>query len=218
MLNRYFKLIEFACSSTFDGVVECHHIIPKSMGGANDNFNLVMLTPRLHYLAHYLLWKAFRNRKMAFAFHVMVHGDPYKTRYSKISSKRYNELLVDCRELNKGSDHPMYGKKKSEESKINQRLAVKGKKWTQERREKLSKSLVEYYKNNKRIVSDETKRRISEANRGRSKPFTEEHIAALHVHSLNKLQVTCPHCGKHGQYSNMKRWHFDNCKFNPIAP
>ena len=26
--------------------------------------------------------------------------------------------------------------------------------------------------------------------------------------------VTCPHCGKIGDNSNMKRWHFDNCKKN----
>ena len=28
----------------------------------------------------------------------------------------------------------------------------------------------------------------------------------------NKPIVTCPHCGKTGDNSNMKRWHFDNCK------
>ena len=28
----------------------------------------------------------------------------------------------------------------------------------------------------------------------------------------NKPIVTCPHCGKKGDNSNMKRWHFNNCK------
>lgn len=218
MMHRYFKLIRFAQASTFDGYTERHHIVPKSMGGVDDESNMVALTPRLHYLAHYLLWKAFRNRKMAFAFHVMIHGDPYNVRYSKLTSKSYELLVVECRELNRGSNHPSYGKKRSEESKVNQRLAVKGKKWTQERREKLSKSMIEYHRNNKRVVSDETKRKISDANRGKSKPFTEEHIAALNVHALNKAQLVCPHCGKQGQYANMKRWHFDNCKLNPTAP
>ena len=27
----------------------------------------------------------------------------------------------------------------------------------------------------------------------------------------NKLQVTCPHCGKTGAKMAMSRWHFDNC-------
>lgn len=30
----------------------------------------------------------------------------------------------------------------------------------------------------------------------------------------NKPTVTCPHCGKVGDNSNMKRWHFDKCKNN----
>lgn len=30
--------------------------------------------------------------------------------------------------------------------------------------------------------------------------------------SNNSTKVSCPHCGKEGQLTNMKRWHFDNCK------
>lgn len=29
----------------------------------------------------------------------------------------------------------------------------------------------------------------------------------------NQKQIKCPHCGKVGANSNMKRWHFDKCKF-----
>jgi hypothetical protein len=28
-----------------------------------------------------------------------------------------------------------------------------------------------------------------------------------------KPKITCPHCDKEGGNSQMKRWHFDNCKF-----
>jgi hypothetical protein len=28
----------------------------------------------------------------------------------------------------------------------------------------------------------------------------------------NSVKVSCPHCGKEGQLTNMKRWHFDKCK------
>ena len=34
-------------------------------------------------------------------------------------------------------------------------------------------------------------------------------------HNPNKLQTTCPHCGKTGQKVNMARWHGDNCKLKP---
>ena len=33
-----------------------------------------------------------------------------------------------------------------------------------------------------------------------------------HVQILNSKIVTCPHCKQTGQYVNMKRWHFDQCK------
>lgn len=68
------------------------------------------------------------------------------------------------------------------------------------------------------ICSDETKRKISAANKGRSNPFTEEHKRNLRCHLNNNTTVACPHCGKEGQLTNMKRWHFDKCKHitNPI--
>jgi hypothetical protein len=31
--------------------------------------------------------------------------------------------------------------------------------------------------------------------------------------SQNSRKVKCPHCGKEGGHTNMKRYHFDNCKF-----
>jgi len=38
-----------------------------------------------------------------------------------------------------------------------------------------------------------------------------EHVAHMKCHDNNKAIVTCPTCGKTGQYVNMKRWHFENC-------
>ena len=31
----------------------------------------------------------------------------------------------------------------------------------------------------------------------------------------NKVEVTCPHCGKTTNKMNAVRWHFDNCKLKP---
>ena len=216
MLNRYIKLIKYAKTLSVTECGEEHHIVPKSMGGTDARKNLVILTPRLHYLAHYMLWKAFRNRKMAYAFHIMIHGNPHHTRYTKVSSKVYESLIKECRELNKGINHPMYGKKKSEESKVNQRNSVKGIKWSDERRQERSKLLREKYKKNPREpLSDEVKQKISKANKGKPKPMSDAHKAALHIHVLNKQVSTCPHCNKTGQSLNMNRWHFDNCKLRP---
>jgi hypothetical protein len=218
MINRYIRLVQHALSTDMAGYTERHHIVPKSMGGSDDQSNIVRLTPRLHYVAHYILWKAYRNRKMSYAFHVMIHGNPYGKRYKSITSKTYEILMKECKEHNRGENHPAYGIKRTEESKVNQRNAVKGKKWTDDRKKKLSESLKSFYKDNgTRSLSDETKKRISDANKGRSNPFSEEHKAALHVHTLNTKQLTCPRCNKVGQFSNMKRWHMDNCKSIPKA-
>jgi hypothetical protein len=39
------------------GYVETHHILPKCMGGTNEHSNLVKLTAREHFIAHWLLVK-----------------------------------------------------------------------------------------------------------------------------------------------------------------
>jgi hypothetical protein len=51
---------------------EKHHIIPKSHGGLNSSNNIVKLTAREHYLAHWLLSKIYPNcHKMLNAFSLM---------------------------------------------------------------------------------------------------------------------------------------------------
>jgi group I intron endonuclease len=47
--------------------------------------------------------------------------------------------------------------------------------------------------------SDETKLKMREAHKG-----------------VPQEQVQCPHCGKEGGISNMKRYHFDNCEYKKI--
>lgn len=64
-------------------------------------------------------------------------------------------------------------------------------------------------------MCEETKRKISQSTKGISKPFSEQHKKNLKCHSNNSTKVSCPHCGKTGQLTNMKRWHFDNCKLIP---
>lgn len=72
---------------------EKHHIIPKSLGGSNNDDNLVLLTAREHYLAHYLLCKINTGvalKSMIWAFHRMTYSRKYK---NKINSSRLYEAL-----------------------------------------------------------------------------------------------------------------------------
>jgi hypothetical protein len=86
--------------------------------------------------------------------------------------------------------------KHTDETKSKMSEAKKGKMHTEESKVKMRKP-----------KSDEHKAKISAANKG--KPQSEETKAKMRK---PKKQITCPHCGKTGGVSVMKRWHFDNCK------
>ena len=67
--SKYFKwyksIINFAITSKRkreDSYYENHHILPKSMGGSNLKENLVLLTPKEHYVCHRLLCYLTTNR------------------------------------------------------------------------------------------------------------------------------------------------------------
>ena len=62
-------------------------------------------------------------------------------------------------------------------------------------------------------VSEETKNKCSESLKG--KPKSKEHIEAMKNRRQDTTTLVCPFCGKEGDYKNMKRWHFNNCKKNP---
>lgn len=80
---------------------ELHHIVPKSMGGNNSEDNLVLLTFREHYLAHYLLWKIYGNKKVAFSFW-MMNFDSNRRKISgfKINSRLYKKIREEFIEIN----------------------------------------------------------------------------------------------------------------------
>jgi len=111
---------------------EGHHIIPKSKGGVGNsnrpknNQNIVLLTSREHFLAHWILWRIHRDRPSALAFHKMLSSNKNQNRIT--SSKGYEEAREAFRLTNIGNQ---YGKGKtkiiSEEQKKNHSLVMKGK-------------------------------------------------------------------------------------------
>jgi len=216
-LNHYIKLIEKASVSALGGYSEIHHVIPRSMGGGDELINLVKLSAREHYMAHLLLWKAYRTRETCYAFHLMVHGDPYKKRYKIKSSKIYAALIEDARKLNSGKLHPMFGKKHTAETKEKMRLAKIGTTQTKEHKQKRLESSKKHPNFGKHMLGKkhtaETREKMSLASKGITK--NPEHIKNMQVHANNTTKITCPHCDKTGQLPNMKRWHFDNCKLVP---
>jgi hypothetical protein len=73
----------------------------------------------------------------------------------------------------------------------------KGRKYSEEESEKRNLTRPEVWNKGKKLSPHtlDTKKKISEANKGRNKP-----------------RIECPHCKKVGGIPQMMQWHFDNCK------
>ena len=71
----YNQLMERGKHRALDCYSEWHHILPRSLGGGDENSNLVELTYREHFLAHWLLTKIYNEgrgrRAMIYAFQCM---------------------------------------------------------------------------------------------------------------------------------------------------
>ena len=215
----YFNIITIAKSrDNIDSYTEKHHILPKSLGGNNNEDNLVRLTAREHFICHWLLTKMvdgnFRN-KMLYALNGMRRNKTGNRYSTKITSRVYASLK---------------GKRKlTEETKLKISLSKKGKPRSEETVQKMRGQ----------TRSEETKTKMSQALKGRigpnlGKPRSEEtkekirntlSSRVLSAEAREKLKgprgprkisvkqesVTCPHCGKSGGKGNMNRYHFTNC-------
>lgn len=112
-LKIYNKIINYRLENKYVGYTECHHILPKSLGGTNDKENLVNLSAREHFICHLLLTKIYikgskEYYKMCHAFLMMLIGGKHHIRYNGVvSSNLYSELKIarskNMSEMSKGS-------------------------------------------------------------------------------------------------------------------
>lgn len=182
-LDRYVKLISYVkMNPNINGYVENHHIIPRSMGGKEDD-NIIKLNARQHFLAHWMLWKAFKNDKVTLGFWMLRYmNNDNQQRY--ITSREFKTLREDYSKI--VSDR-FKGKKQSTEH-IAKRVALN----TGKHRDK--------------IAVDKT----ALANTGQKRDILVREKMVLAQSKIKKL--VCPHCGIHAKPVNAKRWHFDNCR------
>ena len=197
---HYDKLIETRKDRNLDSneYYESHHIIPTSMGGSNDKENLIKLTAREHFLAHWLLWRIHRNRQTSFAFYALCRFG--KKRMSKwtnftCSSRAYEEAKISKAIVG----HSIETRLKISKSKKGKPSSWKGKTHSDESKKKMSekrlgkplsestKSLIKtnnigkhshLFGNSNRkghFHTEDTKSRISASRKGvKSGPFSEE--------------------------------------------
>lgn len=212
-------------SPNYTTYYEKHHIIPKCLGGTNDEENLILLTAKEHFVCHKLLTYIYKeNRKIAYAFHRMA----FSKKYGKIVSSRD---YAYCVELIKSI--PV-----SKETKEKQSMSRKGKKFTKEHKLNLQRAV----KNAKDNASKEEKKRrheyVAGEKNGMYGVFGDKHPMFGKHHSIdaknsirekNRIifsgkgnpmygihleKILCPHCNRLIDKRNYARWHGNKCKIN----
>jgi len=220
---------------------DCHHINPRSLGGDDDPGNLVLLTPREHFVCHWLLTKMHdgqAHHKMLNALRMMKAENKYQNRYkTKITARVYENIRYEYSKLQSkkmlGEGNSFYGKTHTEKAKQKISEANKGREqpdsekakqvaaqtgrkraeFSDEWKANLSKASSG--KNNSRygvVVSEETKRKIGDKIRGTKQ--SAETIAKKIAASTGttRKKKLCPHCGRDIAVNTYPRWHGDNCK------
>lgn len=137
--------------------MEWHHIIPKCLGGSDDDNNFTLLTPREHFICHYILaFKLYPNNyKLAHAIYSMSHQiSVFQKRYMP-GSRTYQLIrehaIILMKEHKKhnpssGDKNGMYGKTHSISARNKISKANKGKtprlgiKHTEESKRKISET------------------------------------------------------------------------------
>lgn len=181
---------------------EGHHILPKYLGGEGNSRrpkncdNIVLLTAREHFLAHWLLWRIHRDRPSALAFHKMMSITKHQHRVK--NARAYDEARQAFSESQKGN---MYGKGHT-------------KTVSEEQRRKQSEKMTGRY------VGDlnpsklpEVRAKISSRLKGRIR--SESHTRNLIEALKNRPKDICEWCKAECNHLNHTKWHGDNCKMNP---
>jgi len=81
---------------------------------------------------------------------------------------------------------------------------MKNKKHSEETKHKISESKIG------RKVSEETKKKMSDTKQNVSEETRNKLRKAKKGISMRK--INCPYCNKIGGISQMRQWHFENCK------
>lgn len=196
--KHYNTLIERAKTRLLESYSERHHIIPRCMGGSDEQNNIVRLTAEEHYVAHQLLIKIYPNNfKLIYAAHKMT-SDPHGHR---VNNKLYGWLRQKANAIpvSKETRRKMSIARKKRvhtaESNVKRAKALKGRIITTEHRMRISESLSGYKH------SEEHRRNNSEAQKGKTSSRK----------GIKQSTIECPKCSKSGGYAVMKRWHFENC-------
>jgi hypothetical protein len=114
-LKIYNDIVGRGKNRVLEGYKERHHIVPRCLGGTDDESNLVELTPEEHFVAHQLLVKLHpTNSKLIFATNMLTISSGNVKR----NNKMYGWLKRKFSENTSGDNHCL--RKNGEARKKNQ--------------------------------------------------------------------------------------------------
>ena len=208
--SRYKRFMDALKGQSVDGYCEVHHIVPRSLGGSDDVDNLIRLTARQHFVAHWMLARALGGSASRAFFMMSNFG-----KYGKVNSTTY---AIARQEYAEQVSQQLKGKPSqcpfSEETKQKMREAKLGRSLREETKQKLriamlgqkrgpefaaKVSAAKRGKSNGRlghIMTEETKQRIGDAQRSelnhmtghKHSPETKEKMRIAHM-KRNKPQA-----------------------------
>lgn len=186
---------------------EYHHIIPKSLGGTDEENNIVILTFREHYICHALLIRMTRGKdkmKMCFALHAFFHMNQRNRAFK--SSHLYNshskiiaQAFKDRIPWKKPGSYRFKNIETGEEIEMTRNEFVN---YTGVNHQNLYHLINNRYKKGTWQscgwgIWDDKLNMYSHEKPKKFVPHT---------------RLTCEHCGKSTNGGNYKRWHGSNCK------
>jgi hypothetical protein len=204
-----------------------HHIKPKHRGGTDDEWNL---TPPIeparcedgwssHAIFHFCEWQLWGLRDDFLAWkglagflgkeeiieQLMEEG----RKKARIANALTNQRLLDEGKHN-FQDQAIRHKALENSLKAQAELASDGKHSLQNPEMRARKARADRKKQLDLWEKEENPLQRSEVVQKRKESSSASRSAQ------NSEQVTCPHCGKTGGKTNMKRYHFDKCKLNEL--
>lgn len=146
--------------SKLEGYYEKHHIVPRCMGGLDEDSNYVLLTYPEHVLAHMLLYVLnYSNDKLKISFWLMINNKEKSSSNICVNLILLEKLRIEISNSFSGENNPM----RREEIK-NKFRGENNPMKREDVREKISKSQLGE-KNNAKLLS--ARRKNSEWHKGR---------------------------------------------------
>ena len=170
------------------------------MGGLDHFNNLILLTGREHFIAHVLLWKAYRNRQTNFALWSMKMK---RKKTFQISSKNYELLKMEhsfFQSERMKIDNPMFkqpAKDKVSQSRVGSKVSKQAKLKMSIARKGVSKT-------------KETKQKMSAASKG--KPKSEQHKKSMSINHYDASGKNNPMYGRSVAKEKNLKWYTNGLK------